>query len=290
MTSSNFITFLERSPLTVMSPARNWGVCGYWWTEDERVLYTLGAFRDRTGSTGVSIGNGDNWAYTTRLTGLPVYEPDGDVFRLVHLGGAFSQRTPPNGVLNFDPRVGSSLLSVEDNPQIPFLPAVNIPTNSYQLYNLQAAGVHGPFSVQGEWSAAVIQQTNAGTVFVHGMYVFGSYFLTGEHRGYNRTRGSFDQVDVLRPVIRSRNDPRGGWGAVELAVRFSYFDMSSPNLPPDVNGASARTRLYEPTVGVNWYLNSYTRIMFNYTVDIPDKVGFGPTVAHLFGIRTAIYW
>jgi phosphate-selective porin OprO/OprP len=122
------------------------------------------------------------------------------------------------------------------------------------------------------------------------MYVFGSYFLTGEHRGYNRTRGSFDQVDVLRPVIRSRNDPRGGCGAVELAVRFSYFDMSSPNLPPDVNGASARTRLYEPTVGVNWYLNSYTRIMFNYTVDIPDKVGFGPTVAHLFGIRTAIYW
>ena len=29
MTSSNFITFLERSSLNVLSPTRNWGVCGY---------------------------------------------------------------------------------------------------------------------------------------------------------------------------------------------------------------------------------------------------------------------
>jgi phosphate-selective porin OprO/OprP len=290
MTSSNFITFLERSPLNVLSPARNWGVCGYWWPENERVLFSLGAFRDGTPNSGQSFGDGDNWAYTARLTGLPVYEPEGDMFRLVHVGGAFSQRVPPNGVINFTPRTTSSLLTVEDNPGSPFLPSLNIPANSYQLYNLQAAGVRGPFSVQGEWTGAAVQRTNAGLLFVHGVYVAAGCFLTGEHRGYNRTRGSFDQVDVLRPLIRSRNDPRGGFGAVELAARFSYLDFSSPNLPPDSNGMPAGTRLYEMTFGANWYLNSYTRIMFNYTAGIPDKVGFGPTVAHVFGIRTAIYW
>lgn len=290
MTSSNFMTFLERSPLNTISPARNWGVCGYWWPDDERVLFSTGVFRDRTDSNGQSLGNGNNWAYTTRLTGLPIYEPDGDVFRLVHVGGAFSQRRPPDGVIRFAPRTGSNLLTVEDNPSSPFLPAVDIPASNYQLYNLQAAGVYGPFSVQGEWSAAGVQRTDDGFLFVHGIYVAASYFATGEHRGYNRTRGSFDQVDVLRPAIRSRSDPRGGFGAVELTARFSYMDFSSPNVPADSNGDPSGTRLYDATLGTNWYLNRFTRIMFNYTASIPDKVLYGPTVAHIFGLRAALYW
>jgi phosphate-selective porin OprO/OprP len=196
---------------------------------------------------------------------------------------------PPNGVINFSAS-GSNLLTVEDNPGSPFLPTVNIPANDYQLYNLQAAAVRGPFSIQGEWYAAVVQQTEAGVVFVHGIYIDATYFLTGEHRGYDRTRGSFGQVDVLRPAMRSRTDPRRGCGAIELAARFSYVDFSSPNLPLDTSGMSARTRVYEVTLGMNWYLNSYTRIMINYSLGVPDKVGFGSTVAHLFGLRTALYW
>lgn len=290
MTSSNFITFLERSPLNVLSPARNWGVCGYWWPDDERVLFTLGAFRDGTSSAGQSSGDDSSWAYTARLTGLPIYEDTEAGFELAHVGGAFSQRTPPNGVLNFAPRTGSSLLTVEDNPGSPFLPAVTVNTESYQLYNLQAAYVWNSFSVQGEWMAASVQQTDAGPIFVHGVYAYASYFLTGEHRGYNRTRGSFDQVNVLRPVIKNKDDPRGGFGAIELAARFSYMDFNSPNLPLDSNGRPVGTTLYEMTFGATWYLNSYTRLMFNYTAGMPEKVGFIPVTAHLFGLRAAVYW
>jgi len=289
MTSSNFITFLERAATNVLSPVRNWGVCGYWWPEDERMLFSLGAFRDGTGSNGQSTGDGDNWAYTTRLTGLPVYDSDESDFRLIHLGAAFSQRVPPNGVINFTPRFGSSLLTVEDNPGSPFLPSVNIRASDYQLYNLQAAGVLGSFSMQAEWTAAAVQQQNAGVVFVHGIYLYGSYFLTGEHRSYNRTRGSFDRIDVIHPVTRKK-DSRSGIGAVELAARFAYLDFDSPSMPLDVNGAPAGTRLYEATIGLNWHLNTYTRIMADYTAGMPDKVGFGPTLANIYGIRTAIFW
>lgn len=288
MTSTNFMTFLERSPQNVLAPARNWGVCGFWWPDDERVLFSVGAFRDGTPSSGQSIGNGNNWAFTTRLTGLPVDEKVGDEVRLVHVGGAFSQRVPPDGLITFSPRTASNLLTVEDNPGSPFLPAVDIPSNSYQLYNLQAAAVFGPLSVQGEWTGATVQQTNAGGIFVHGVYAYGSYFLTGEHRGYNRTRGSFDAVDVRRPLIRDRSDPRGGYGAVELVSRLAYLNFDSPNLPPDVNGNPSATRLYEVTLGANWYLNRNTRIMFNYTATIPDRTT--TTVAHIFGLRTAIFW
>jgi phosphate-selective porin OprO/OprP len=290
MTSSNFMTLLERSPQNVLSPARNRGVCGYWWPDDNRFLFSLGAFRDGTGSDGQSTGDGDAWAYTTRLTALPIYVPDEEDFQLVHIGGAFSQRSPPDGIISFAPRTGSNLLSVEDNPGSPFLPALEIAANSYQIYNLQGAVVLGSFSIQSEWSAAAIQQHNAGQVFVDGAYVQVSYFLTGEHRGYNLTRGSFDQVQVLRPVIRSRGRHGDGFGAIEVATRFSSFDLTSSNLPLDVNGNPAATRLYEPNLGVNWYLNSNLRVMFDYFVGITDRVGFDSTAAHVFGVRTALYW
>lgn len=296
MTSSNFITFLERSPANVISPARNWGVCGYWWPDDERMLFSLGAFREGTASSGQSTGDGDNWAYTARLTGLPVYDSEGALFRLVHLGGAFSQRTPQNGVINFTPRTGSNLLTVEDNPGSPFLPDLDVPAHDYQLYNLQAATVYGPVSFQAEWQATTVQRTGDGLLFVHGTYGFVSWFLTGEHRGYDRTRGAFDRIDVLRPLVRSGKErfaqggrPRG-IGALELAARLAWFDFQSSKLPLDRNGMPVGTSLYELTLGINWYLNSNTRVMFNYTGGFADKSGFDPAAAHIFGLRTALYW
>lgn len=290
MTSSNFITFMERSAQNVLSPVRNWGVCSFWWREDERLLFSLGGFRDGTGNDGQSFGDDGRGAYTARLTGLPVYNPSDDAFRLVHVGAAFSQRSPPNGVLNFTRRIGSNILTVDDNPGSPFLPSLQIAANDYQLYNLQAARVVGPFTLQAEWSAAAVQQIGAGSIFVHGMYVSAGYFLTGEHRAYNRTRGSFDQVEVLYPVTRSRSVARRGRGAVEVAARFAYLDFNSANLPPDNNGNPAGTDLYEIAAGLNWYLNTNTRIMFDYTAGIPNKVGFEPTVAHICGVRTAVFW
>lgn len=75
---------------------------------------------------------------------------------------------------------------------------------------------------------------------------------------------------------------------MELAARVSYLDFSSPNLPLDTNGFPASTKLVEVTLGTNWYLNSFTRMMFNYTAGIPDIIGSSPTVAHTFGLRATI--
>ncbi len=49
MTSSNFMTFLERAPSNVIAPARNWGVAGFWWPETERLLSPLDCFETARG-------------------------------------------------------------------------------------------------------------------------------------------------------------------------------------------------------------------------------------------------
>ncbi len=181
-------------------------------------------------------------------------------------------------------------MTVEDNPGSPFLPILAIPADDYQLYNLQAANVRGPLSLQAEWSAAAVDPSAAGGIFVHGLYAYVSYFLTGEHRGYNRTRGSFDRVEVLRPLIRSRTNPHRGYGAFELATRAAYFDFSSSNLPLDANGKSGSNEAVGMDRGVELVSQHQYANHVWYTAGMPVKVGFEPTIAHLFGVRTALFW
>lgn len=291
-TSSNFITFLERSPINQLDPARNWGVMAVWNPESERLMAALGAFRDGTSNTGVSSGNQDKWSLTGRLTGLPIYEDD-ETFRLVHLGSAVSLRQPYNNLVSYDLGPQNPLLVVSDNPPSPFLPPINIPSNAQQIYNLQFAAVNGPFSIQAEWYGTAIQQIGAGSVFLHGCYVFGSYFLTGEHRGYRLTGGEFDRVSVHRPFVKTPGNGATGIGAIELIARFSFTDFTSPNLPKPPPGSTASPNgalLYDTSWGVNWYLNDFTRVMANYTLSIPVSQGQSILPVHTFGIRTSIFW
>jgi phosphate-selective porin OprO/OprP len=292
-TSSNDITFMERSPLNQLDPTRNWGVAGSWYAEADRATLAVGVFRNDS-SNGQSLGNGGNWAATGRLTALPLYDDTEDAFRLIHVGGAISYRVPLNGVVTYSQEPQSPLLTVADNPSSSFLPTISVPASSQQLYNLQAALVLDSFSLQGEWIATTIQQTGGGVVFLHGFYVDASYFLTGEHRGYNFHTAAFDKVAVLNPLWRAGDKSVRGCGAVELAARFAYANFDSPNLPlvptnpPD--GPQAGTTLYQATFGVNWYLNDNTRVMLNYTLAIPAVNDAAALPVHLFGVRTAIFW
>jgi phosphate-selective porin OprO and OprP len=101
-------------------------------------------------------------------------------------------------------------------------------------------------------------------------------------------------VHVHRPVIRSEPDEARGWGAWELAARFSVADFASTNLPPMPTPppvlSPTGTVLYQATLGVNWYLNDHTRVMVNYVLSAPVASGVPTQPVHGFAIRTAIYW
>ena len=111
--------------------------------------------------------------------------------------------------------------------------------------------VLGPASLQAEWIKAETQDTLAlGDPEYDGFYVYLSYFLTGEHRPYKMTSGVFDRV---KP---NRNFLDGGCGALELAGRYSHLDLD--------DGPIAGGELDDYTLGLNWYWNPNTRVMFNY--------------------------
>ncbi len=290
-TSSNVIPFVERSPTDALDPARHWGACLFSYTDDQRATLQAGIFRSGSNNTGNDLGNGNDMQYTARITGLPWYEDDGR--RLLHLGGAFSQQwATKTDTIVFNQGLRSNLLIVSDNPGSPFEPIITVNASQQQLYNLQAAVVLGPVALQAEWDAAYIHQLQGGPVFYHGSYVQGSWFVTGENREYLTRYGVFGGPKVQSPFLclRGSQAVAAGPGAWELTARFAYMDFFSNNLPPNSSGLRTGNRDSEITLGVNWYLNDNTRLMFNFVHAVPVDPNFGPSWANAFFLSAQVFW
>jgi phosphate-selective porin OprO/OprP len=100
----------------------------------------------------------------------------------------------------------------------------------------------------------IVSEKGGGTLSFGGFYVYGSWFVTGESRPYDRTAGVFSRV---RPR-RDFSFRGGGLGAVELGVRYSHVDQN--------DGAIRGGILDIGTIGLNWYWTPFleTRVNVNF--------------------------
>jgi phosphate-selective porin OprO/OprP len=254
LTSSKFITFMERPlPTLAFAPGRNIGIMAHNSIMKSRMTWAAGGFWS-TGSTSkvgeardaVSQSNGYN--LTARITGLPLYEEQGR--RLLHLGLSYSHQF--RGDIGSDPEV-----ELRPRPET-FLTNDRLVStgtfdpDSVDLINPEMAYVAGPLSLQGEYFLDINHAPSLGNPRFWGFYLFGSYFLTGESRAYHKSIGAFSKVDP----IQNFHFGQSGWGAWELGLRFSFVDLDDGNI-----SGGKESNL---TAGLNWYLNSTTRFMFNY--------------------------
>jgi phosphate-selective porin OprO/OprP len=289
-TSARFFAFMERSPVNMLDPSRNWGVGLFRENPDENTSFALGAFHAGTDAGDFEGGDGSTVGLTCRLTRALINEGDGE--RLLHFGLALSERVPENGVIRINQQPRSPLLDVGDSSTSPFVPAITIPARYQQLINVQAAAAHGPLWAQAEWYGTLIDQTGGGTVFFRGSYVDCGYFLTGEHRKYEASSGTLGAVRVNRPFLRSAADcdrPHG-WGAWEIAARFTYLDFFDSDTPLGPSGQLVGIELPQSTIGVNWYLCDRVRLMFNYSYAVPNEMNTGTSAANIFGTRLGVFW
>ncbi len=251
LTSSNYITFMERSLVNTFSPSRNTGVMFYDTMLDKRMTWAAGFFR-QTDSFGDGSG-GRDYNATARLTGLPVFEDGGK--KLLHLGVSYTHQNYEGDSVRFRARPEAHL-----TPRI--VDTGNFSAEYGDFILAEAAWVDGPFSLQGEYVHAFIEGRNRriGDPNFWAASVQASYFLTGEHRPYKTASGSFSRVKPL-----SIYDGNGGAGAWELAARLSYLNLNDDG----VKGG----RLKDLTLGLNWYLNPNVRTMWNYVFADPSQGG-----------------
>ena len=255
LTSSRFITFMERSMATqAFIPYRSLGLGVSNAFFDKRMTASLGVFNG-------GIDRDNFWSFTGRLTGLPWYENKGR--RLLHLGLGFAHRNPESDY-DFRARPGSNQANEHMNTG-------ELPVDNLNTWSAETALVVGPFSLQGEYlrtDASFMPENRHLTFFglrdayklddrhFDGYYVQASCFLTGEHRMYDPSTGAFDRV-IPRKNVRLKG---GGWGALELALRYDTLDLDEFDVRSGVRGGTGRNW----TAGLNWYLNPNMRIMLNY--------------------------
>jgi len=284
---NRFITFTERSLGDTFAPQRNMGVMIYGHAFDDRLTWALGGFRDNSDDYGTDLAFNEGYAVTAHSTVLPWYEEiDEHTLKLFHLGYSYSYRLPSDNTVQFATRPSARLFQ-QGGGGIPVFTNTGVIDNvdSYQLGGLEAAWVHGSFSVQSEYMATQVNRDNGEKPYFHGGYVYGSWFLTGESRSYSPTSilGRFREGIFQRTVPRSNffysstGEGNGGWGAVELAVRYSYIDLNSL----DIRGGS----IHEMTYGVNWYWNPNTKLMFNYVEPRLKDPDFGGSQSAFYVCR-----
>ena len=183
------------------------------------------------------------WSATGRVHFAPIAEKE----RVIHLGVAASYRgSDGDNEIRFRERPESHVTDTR-LVDTDIIPAYDNET----LYGLEAAAVFGPFSAQSEYMQASVDVSGSGSdPDFNGWYIYGSYFLTGEHRPYKASSGSFGRVKPASIV------GKGGHGAWELAARYSSIDLDDS----DIKGGEEDNI----TLGVNWYATPNIRFMANY--------------------------
>ncbi|HEY5656183.1 MAG TPA: porin [Myxococcota bacterium] len=263
LTSSNFTTFMERAASTeAFTPKRNIGIGFDNSALNRRMTWAVGGFAEAPDQSGDrDLSNLSNYNITARVTGAPLYADDGR--ELIHLGVAYSHKFM-NGEIDFG---GREVHLAED---FVFTPA--IAADGADLLGLEFASVWGPVSVQGEWMSTWVDQAAGPNLNFMGGYGQVSWFVTGEHRPYQTCRCSFGRIKPER-----RFAPRkGDWGALELAARYSYLDLTDENIRGGIQSGV--------TVGANWYLYSNLRFMLNWVHSHRNGVGDQDAVQGRLGI------
>ncbi|MFV1959964.1 MAG: OprO/OprP family phosphate-selective porin [Planctomycetota bacterium] len=252
MNSSKYITFLERGlPVTTFAPFRSTGIGFFKDFFDERVTVGGGWWLE-TDDGGAGYFK-DGQALTGRATWLP-WAPHPSQFWEV--GASGSWRFTQDGIryrARPEEHMGDRILDVK-------LPDA---TREWR-FGGETSFVYDRFSVQGEILGASPDVGTGNNPLYWGAYAQVSYFLSGGFRPFKKSYAVFDKVKPCRNF----DAKGGGWGAWEVAARWSYLDL-------DDEGRDGG-RATDVTVGLNWYLNPNARISTDYVhSDVKNAQGSG---------------
>jgi phosphate-selective porin OprO and OprP len=281
VTNDTMNIFLERSIPTqgVFAADREVGMALYSHTDDLNTTWCGGVFFDSISeSLKERIDSNQGQRLSGRMTHLLYYDEPSNGRYLVHTGA---------GVLYTNDQ--DNAVRVRARPQIhegPFIiDTLNLNANSYTTGNLEFATVMGPLCFQSEAFYSTVNFNGGPDRQLWGSYAYVSWFLTGEHRVYDRFGQHGAQFGRPQLFTNAFWVPGcHGWGAWEAKCRWSNLSLQ------DVS----RGVYNDITCGLNWYWTERIRIMFDWIHPITDTVGgatpFGDTTADIIGTRFDFNW
>ena len=266
-TSSVDLLFLERaSPSNIASKFNAGGARSNAGARFFSKWYWLGAY-----VTGPAIGDshsqtGERLGAFERATVQVLTGRDYSA----HLGVDLDQllRAPNSGTNT------ANTLTLSDQPELRIDPTTFLntgkigtplnPVTSGDVYDVETAATWRSVFYQGEYFRYTVNRLGLPTADFAGGYTELSWTLTGEPHRYNAQGGAYQRPIPKNPF----SIKHGGWGAWEIAARFSYMDLNGNYLRGDLQSATPAAviggKQYGYTFGLNWYPNDLVRLMFDY--------------------------
>lgn len=293
VSSFRYTTFMERSVLfQPFTPFRHMGIGFYNHSDDLRTTWAASAFRTGQDQFGATLSSDGGYGSSERFTWVPSWECDGKNY--LHLGMGHFFNAPPGDSINFRTipeffvgangpgAVGTSGQAVPGGSNgTPFFVATgNLNVPYYNVLGSELLWVQGPVSLQSEAMVNLVNQGGGSTAVLPGAYAQLGYFLTGEHRPYDRKTGAIDRVIPKSNLGYDGKTCQTGHGAWEVAGRWSYLDLN--------DSAIRGGTMMDYTAGINWYWNPYTKMVFNYVHAVSDTAAFPVAHTDLFGVRAQV--
>ncbi len=242
-TSSNYLMFIERSAptnaftrdeeigLNILGHGNNWTLAG-------------GVFNQDASPTGGDPDEDITFDVRGSVNILGLGNNVGN--NVLHLGAGYSHRKP-EGTVNFDAAPAGEGPDLIDTGAIGAIENVGV-------YNAELAAIFGPVSFQGEYFMADVSRDNGNMdADFDGYYAQAGWPLTGERRPYKK--GNFSRIKPNNPFSLKN----GGWGAWEVLARYENTDLN------DASAGIMGGELDNISVGLNWHLTDYIRLMGNVT-------------------------
>lgn len=271
MTGLHRLTFMERSLPNVFAISDEiLGASAA--TAGQRWSLGISAFGEGPSSR---IEGNEAVGASARITYTPILSAN----RLIHIGASGMRQ-------HFGTDAGQDF-RLRQRPEVHLfstrlLDTGNIDADDASTLGLEFVASAGPFSGQAEYLRKRVEYTSQPAATFDGYYAYLSWLVTGESRPYSASSGKFGR---FRPDNELGN---GGFGAIELALRYSVLDLSDGQ----VLGGDAENI----TLGLNWYLTDYAKLAFNWVYfDVDDSTstlpfGLGSHEGSAFGIRAQVDW
>jgi len=288
--STKYISFIERSRANdLLTPERDVGMMIHGRLFNGVLAYQTGIFNGLFHNPAHTDDNDcKDWAY--RLVLAPWRNSRSEWLRGLEFGHGFQIGHHPNRGSRVRGRTASGIDF--------YNPGRNIPVRGRRtILSADVAWYKGPFSIISEWIH--LEEERDGLRYVwfpgqtgdldsikhDGWYIEGSWLLTGEEK----------RAGMITPK-RNFDPLKSGWGAWELAARYEFYKVNSRDPLFSYTDALNETHILSHqgvrtfTLGLNWYLNPTTRVMFNWVHDKFDEPLGGEEEADSFLSRLQVWW
>jgi phosphate-selective porin OprO/OprP len=279
---------------------RQIGLMGWGELFEKRMEYAAGIFDGPRNSFQDFNGAKDIVAF---LNFRPFERSEGSFLQNLNFGGSVDYGYQDNPLNPLALRTSASHSNntipdqgVTDTAAVPFLAFNNgvRERGLRELWDLHLAYYYGGLSLLGSWSSGIESWSRSRgatptKVPLSGYYVQAAYLLTGE------TITDRTLIDPLRPFDLRKG--KFGIGAWELTARYSELELGQEVFNAglsDPNLWSRQAQLVD--VGLNWYLNQYVKIYFDWEHAMfgsPVFLGPGPKLQStndLFWCRFQVYF